>query len=186
MDQDLFTFLAGVVPLSDEIRARLVSILKKETLKKKTFLLREGAICNHIYFIQSGLVRIYYLKDGVEICSGLLKEGGIIISVKSFFERESSNEFIQTLEDSTVEYISYEELEAMYRDFPEFNIIGRKLITSYYVMSEERNYLLRKLTAQEKFQYFQSRFDSLVSRVPRKDIASYLGINLETLSRLGC
>jgi len=185
MNQDLFTFLAGVVPLSDEIRERLVSILKKETFKKKTFLLKEGAICNHIYFIQSGLVRIYYLKDGVEICSGLLNEGGIIISVKSFFERENSNEFIQTLEDTTVEYISYEELEAMYRDFPEFNIIGRKLITSYYVMSEERNYLLRKLTAHEKFQYFQKRFDSLVSRVPRKDIASYLGINLETLSRLG-
>src|SRR5260221_7458631 len=185
MHQDLFSSLNAVFPLSDEIKARLVSILKKETFKKKNFLLKDGMMSNHIYFIQSGLVRIYYLKDGVEICSGLLSEGGIIISVKSFFDRVISNEFIQTLEDTTLEYISYEELESLYRDFPECNIIGKKLITSYYVMREESNYLLRKLTAQEKFQYFQNRFETLVSRVPRKDIASYLGINLETLSRLG-
>src|ERR1700743_605929 len=91
-------FLDKVFPLSDQIRARLNSIIRMETFKKKEFLLREGQTCNHIYFIEKGLIRIYYLKDGLEICSGLLSEGGMAIAVRSFFKREPSDEFIQAIE----------------------------------------------------------------------------------------
>lgn len=182
---DPIDFLNAFHPLSDQLKDRLNSILKKDTFKKKTILLKEGQVCNHIYFIEEGLVRVYYLKDGVEICSGLLCEDGVLISVKSFFNQVPSDEYIQVLEDLTAYYISHRELEDLYRDFPEFNLIARKLITAYYVQSEQRNYLLRRLTAQEKIQYFWNHFGHLVARVPRKDIASYLGVTLETLSRLG-
>src|ERR1700722_4988824 len=182
---NILGFLHAIHLLSDDLRERLQLTLKKEEFKKKTFLLKEGQISNKVYFIEKGLVRVYYVKDGVEICSGLLCEGGVLISVKSFFDRVRSEEYIQALEDLTVYYISYEELEALYLDLPEFNIAARKLITAYYVKSEERNYLLRRHTAQEKISYFQEHFSHLVPRVPRKDIASYLGVALETLSRLG-
>ena len=78
-----------------------------------------------------------------ELCSGLLSEGSLVISVNSFFNRTPSYEFIQAIEDTCVQFITYEELESLYRDFPEFNIIGRKLITAYYIASKDRNYLLR-------------------------------------------
>jgi len=185
MSQELLTFLNTIHPLSNGVQKRLTAVLKSKFFKKKDILLREGQVCNHVYFVQEGLLRVYYLKDGVEICSGLLAEGGVVISVKSFFNRETGDEFIQALEDTSVYYINYDELELLYKDFPEFNIIGRRLITDYYVKSEERNYLLRKQTAHEKFAYFQKNFGHLTARVPRRDIASYLGINLETLSRLG-
>jgi CRP-like cAMP-binding protein len=181
---DIFEFLNEFHPLSTELKERILLILKKDVYKKKAFLLKEGQVSNNIFLIESGLVRIFYLKDGVEICSGLLCERGILISVKSFFDRVPSLEFIQTLEDLTVYHINYQELEALYRDFPEFNIIGRKLITAYYVKSEERNYLLRRQSAQEKFKTFQDLFGHVAARIPRKDIASYLGVTLETLSRL--
>ena len=184
-NEDILEFLNGLYPLSDDIRQRLLLILKQEDFKKKTHLLKEGQISNHVYFIVKGLLRVYYLKEEVEVCSGLLCEGGVVISVKSFFDRVRSDEYIQALEDLTVYYISHDELEALYRDFPEFNIVGRRLITAYYVKSEERNFLLRRQTAQEKIDYFKEHFDHLVPRVPRKDIASYLGVTLETLSRLG-
>src|ERR1700722_9334630 len=184
MNPALLDFLSPIIPLSGDLKLKLNSILKATDFKKKTLLLKEGQVSNNMYFIESGLIRIYYLKEGKEICSGLLCEGGIVTSVKSFFKREKSDEYIEALEDTKVQFITYDELEMLYRDFPEFNIVGRILITEYYVLSEERNYLLRKQTAQEKFQYFLKRFGHLNSRVPRKDIASYLGINLETLSRL--
>jgi CRP-like cAMP-binding protein len=182
---DLLTFLNNFHHLSEELTDRLNILLKKDTYKKKSYLLRVGQTSHKIYFIEKGLVRVFYQKDGIEICSGLLSEGGVLISVKSFFDRVPSTEFIQALEDITVAYISYDELEALYRDFPEFNVIGRKLITAYYVKSEERNYLLRRQTAAEKVKYFEEHFSHLLSRVPRKDIASYLGVTLETLSRTG-
>jgi CRP/FNR family transcriptional regulator, anaerobic regulatory protein len=185
MNQELFAFLNQMYPLSGEIKTRLTSILKCRKFKKKTYLLKEGQFCKHIYFIEKGLVRIYYLKDGVELCSGLLCEGGVVISVNSFFNREASYEYIQAIEDTTVHFISYDELDSLYKDFLEFNVIGRLLTQRYYILSEGRNYLLRKQKANEKFAYFQKELGHLASRVPRKDIASYLGINLETLSRLG-
>jgi CRP/FNR family transcriptional regulator, anaerobic regulatory protein len=185
MDITLFNFLSTIIPISDALSGRLNSIVRNAQFKKKTLLLREGQLSNHIYFIESGLIRLYYLKEGREVCSGLICEGGMVVAVKSFFNREKSDEFIETIEDTRVEFITYDELERLYKDFPEFNIVGRKLITEYYVMSEERNFLLRKQTASGKYQFFQKRFGHLTSGVPRKDIASYLGINLETLSRLG-
>ena len=184
MDIAVLDFLNSILPVSENLKIRLDSILKTAEFKKKTLLLKEGQVSNYIYFIESGLMRIYYIKEDKEICSGLICEGGLAISVKSFFNREKSDEFIETIEDTRAQYISFQELERLYTDFPEFNIVGRRLITQYYVKSEERNFLLRKQTAQEKFQFFQKHFGHLISRVQRKDIASYIGINLETLSRL--
>jgi CRP-like cAMP-binding protein len=185
MSANLLHLLETIGPLSPSLRQRLTETLKTQTFKKKEYLLREGQLAKNIYFIEQGLLRIFYLKDGVELCSGLLNEGTIAISVRSFFTRKPSYEYIQTLEDTQTSYISYDELESLYQEFPEFNIIGRKLITEYYIHSEDRNYLLRKQSAQEKFTFFKENLGHLLPRVPRKDIASYLGITLETLSRMG-
>jgi CRP-like cAMP-binding protein len=180
----VYDLISSIIPLSEEIKSRLDSILKEKTFSKKEFLLREGQVSNHVYFIEKGLVRIYYVRDDLEICSGLLLEGRVMISVESFFNRQKSYEYIQAIEETSVYYISFDELESLYRDFVEFNIVGRKLITEYYLKSEARNYLLRRQTAEEKFLSFQRLFGADTVRIPRKDIASYLGINLETLSRL--
>jgi CRP/FNR family transcriptional regulator, anaerobic regulatory protein len=181
----LLDFLGACTPLSNHLKIRLKSILQHAQYKKKSFLLREGQICNNICFIDRGLVKVFYKKDDLEICSGLVAERGVAVSVVSFFKREVSDEYIQAIEDTEIFFITYNELEALYDDFSEFNIIGRKLITEYYVMSEVRNYILRRHTATEKFNLFNTHFGHLTARVSRKDIASYLGINLETLSRLG-
>jgi CRP-like cAMP-binding protein len=182
---DPLGFLGQFYPLSAAVTERLQLTLKREEFKKKSFLLEEGQVSNRVFFIEKGLLRVYYVKDGVELCSGLLCEGGVVISVASFFNRTRSNEYIQALEDLSAYYISYSELEGLYRELPEFNIVARKLITEYYVRSEERNYMLRRHSAPEKIAWFEENFSHLLGRVPRKDIASYLGVALETLSRLG-
>jgi len=178
------SYLSRYYPIDEEIKDRLASLLKSKTFKKKEFLLTEGKMSNHIYFIEKGLLRIYYVVDGEEICSGLLCEGGLAVSVESFFTRTPSVEYMQAIEELKVHYLSYDELESLYTDFLTFNIVGRKLITEHYVDSEHRNRLLRKQKAKEKYEYFQAKLGHLTGRVPRKDIASYLGMTLETLSRL--
>ncbi|HEY6901098.1 MAG TPA: Crp/Fnr family transcriptional regulator [Puia sp.] len=185
MSTEIFQFLNQFTPLSEGLKDRLQSILKAHTFKKKEFLLRIGEVCSNIYFIEKGLVRVFYTDDeGEEWCSGLLSEGGVCVAVPSFFQRQRSFENIQAIEETTVYYLTYEELEALYRDFPEYNIIGRKLITEYYVRSEERNFWLRKHSAERKYQFFKEKFGDTTARFPVKDIASYLGIQIETLSRL--
>ncbi|MBS1665499.1 MAG: Crp/Fnr family transcriptional regulator [Bacteroidetes bacterium] len=185
MNKEVIRFLSQLTPLSEELENRLNLILKGQTLKKKEFLLRSGEVCSNIYYLEKGLVRVFYTdEEGEQWCSGLLSEGAVCIAVPSFFHRKRSEESIQAIEDTTVYYHSYEELEALYKEFPEYNIIARKLITEYYVLSEERNFWLRKHSAEKKYQFFKERFGDTAGRFPIKDIASYLGIKIETLSRL--
>ena len=113
-----------------------------------------------------------------------MSEGDVIISVKSFYHRTPTQEYIEAIEESTLHYLSYTDLQHIYYNFPEFNLIGRILTERYYVLSEERNYNLRFNSAQERFEILKKNYPEIIKRVPAKYIASYLGITEETLSRI--
>lgn len=186
MVEDLLAYLSKYSPIEESTKSKILSLIKTKTFKKKEYILREGQMCNNMSFIMKGLVRIYYIgNDGEELCSGLLSERDLPVSVESFFNRVPSSEFIQAIEETTLVYITYDELESLYREHVDFKDVGRNLITAHYVQSERRNMSLRKFTAKEKYEWFQEQLGHLASRVPRKDIASYLGMTLETLSRMG-
>ena len=182
--KELFQFLSSIHPLSDPLKQFLFDNLLEIQVPKKHFLLKVGRICHNIYFIQKGLVRCFYIKDDREISSWFMKEGDVIISVDSFFNQTVSYESIQALEDCTLYYINYKDLQDAYNYFPEFNFIGRVLTEKYYMLSEHRLHSLRMQRAFEKYQYLLHHFPHLVQRVPSKSIASYLGITEETLSRI--
>jgi CRP/FNR family transcriptional regulator, anaerobic regulatory protein len=182
--ENVLSALQKIIPFSMELQEALLSTLKSKTFKKKDYLLTEGKVCNHIYFIESGMVRSFYLKDGKEICSWFMKEGDVIISVRSFFSRTPSNEYLQALENTMVHYVHYNELNEIYQRFPEFNIVGRILTEKYYQLSEERLYSMRKQSASERFEFLLKYHPEISQRVPRGHIASYLGVTLETLSRI--
>lgn len=120
-------------------------------------LLKEGQVCNHIYFIEKGFLRSYYINNDKEITGWFMKENDIIISVNIFFKRKPSYEWIQTIEESTLHYIHYDELQKIYKEFIEFNIVGRILTEIYYTLSEERLYAMRSHTAEECLQFLQDK-----------------------------
>lgn len=182
--EEIFAYLNTIHPIQLETKDYLQQNLKALEVLKRTFILKQGHICRYIYFVNSGLLRCFYLRDGKEICSWFMKEGDVIISVESFFNQKESKENIQALEDSSLFFISYDELQFAYENFPDFNSIGRILTEKYYQLCEQRLYSLRMQKAHEKYQFLMRHFPQLVQRVPIKDIASYLGITLETLSRI--
>ncbi|MGC4038413.1 MAG: Crp/Fnr family transcriptional regulator [Chitinophagaceae bacterium] len=182
--EELINYLHSIHPLSEGLREYLFSILRYKTIRRHDYLLRSGQVCRHIYFIQSGLLRCFYTKDNNEICSWFMKEGDVVVSVRSFFTQTESYEWIQALEDCTLHYISYSELIYAYKHFPEFNYTGRALLEKYYCLSEERLYSMRMQTTQQRYDYLLQHSPELFSRVPSKDIATYLGMRAETISRL--
>ena len=113
-----------------------------------------------------------------------MKENDVFISVNSFFNRQPSQEYIETIEESTLCYIHYDELQKMYKDFIEFNVIGRVLTEKYYILCEERLQSIRKQKSEERYQFLLSYHSQILQRAPLKYVASYLGISLETLSRI--
>src|ERR1700733_6852326 len=123
--KELISSLHSIHPLSPSLKRFLQEKLKTRTVDRKGFLLRAGSVNRHIYFIKQGLLRCYYIENDKEVCSKFMKEGDIIVSASSFFRQVESYEFIQALEDSVLWYLCYEELQCMYKYFPEFNIIAR-------------------------------------------------------------
>ena len=183
MDRLLMLF-NSIVPVSEPLRAQLSETLKTLVCPKKHYILKEGQISSHIYFIERGFVRSFYSKDGKEITCWFMKENDIIISVNSFYKRTPSYESIQSLEECVLHYIHYQELQHLYKEFVEFNIIGRILTENYYILSEERLFSMRKQSAEDRFRHLLQNHPEVIQRARLTDIASYLGISLETLSRI--
>lgn len=182
--EQLIQFLDSIHPISDGCKERLLSVLKSKELPRKELLLRAGHICQHIYFIQRGLLRCFYYRNDVEISSWFMREVDVMVSVESFFGQKTSYESIQALEDCELYYISYKELQEIYRQFPEFNFIARVLTEKYYCLSEQRLYSIRMMRASERYEYLLEHHPELLLRVPAKYVASYLGITPEMLSKI--
>lgn len=184
MIENLIARLNGLHPMSEELTQKIMSITRITSHSKKTILLKEGEINNHICMVISGLVRSYYLNEEKEITSRLMDEGFIITSWISFYTRKPGNEFLETIEDTTLACVHYNDIQKLYDEFPEFNIIGRKQVEYSFYMSELRTRMLRKHTAEEKYRFFLENHPNLLQRVALKHVATYLGMNEETLSRV--
>ncbi|WP_020594856.1 Crp/Fnr family transcriptional regulator [Spirosoma panaciterrae] len=180
----LLSLIQSMQPLSDELKAELSQILRCDTFPRKHWLLQPNQVSDRLYFVETGLVRGYYLKDGREVTSWFMREGDFLMSIASFYTRQPTQEYVELLETSTLWSITYLQLQQLYRQFPEFNVVGRLLTEKYYVLSELRTQNLRMQTAPERYQQLLKDFPDIFGRVPLKYIASHLGISPETLSRL--
>jgi CRP/FNR family transcriptional regulator, anaerobic regulatory protein len=180
----LFRYLRSIHPLSESLRDHLEDIVKEKRVARKDYLLRAGQTCGNIYFIEKGLLRSYYVKGPKEISSWFMKEGDICIAVESFLAQKHSHESIQALEDCIVYYISYEELQQIYRDYQEFNSIGRTLIERCYLLSVQRVTAMWMQKAHDRYGWLTKHFPDLSQRVPAKYLASFLGITEGMLSNI--
>jgi CRP-like cAMP-binding protein len=113
-----------------------------------------------------------------------MKEGDVIVSIESFFEQKESYESIQALEDCTLYYIEYTELQNIYRQFPEFNFIGRVLTEKYYKLWAQQLHGLRMQPAADRYKWLLQNHPELILRVHAKYLASWLGITEVMLSKI--
>lgn len=184
MLQDFISYIQTIYPVSEGLRDDLLQRTEILELPRRTHLIREGQRADYVWMVLGGLLRAYYIKDGLEICSSFLQEQHLIVSVNSFYNRQPGYEFIETLEETVVARIHYDALQELYKKHLEFNYIVRVLTERYTMLSEERLFLLRKQTAEDRYLHLLNHDPELLQRVPLKYIASYLGMNLETLSRI--
>jgi len=182
--EQLLDFLSSVHPMSTALRSRLTQILQCRQLDKKEYLLKAGQVCRNIYFIQGGLVRCYYLKDEAEVCTWFMKEGDVVISIQSFYTQTPGHEYIQALEPTEAHYISFDQLQQIFIEYPEFNVTGRIVTQIYHQHWAHQLFAIRMQTAQERYQWLMRHHAELIARVPAKYLATYLDIAEVTLSKI--
>lgn len=179
----LFNLLESINPLSEGLRTYLNMNVESKPVKRKEFLLRKTQVSSNIYFIESGLFRCFYEIDNKTISSWFMFESDMIVSVNSFFRQIPSYENIQALEDSLVHFISYDKLQYIYKEYPEFNIHGRRLTEMYYMKCDERLFAMRTKTTAERFEFLVKHHSDYLLRIPSKYLATYLGMQESTFSR---
>jgi len=176
--------LNSIAILSEGLQGQIKSFLTEETFPGKSILLKAGQVSRRIYFIKKGFVRAFYYKGNSEYTSWFMGDGDIIVSVYSFFSGKPSFENIEVLEDSTLQSINWDQLQYLYKNFPEFNLVGRIITEQYYIRSEERAISLQTLAAKQRYDKLLSEYPGILQRASLGQIASYIGIKQETLSRI--
>jgi len=166
-------------------QAHFVGMLKPKTVKRKEMLLQEGEVCRHSTFVTQGCLRSYNLdKNGLEHVLSFAPPGWWIADMYSFIAQKPGILYIEALEPSAVLLLSKEDQERLYVDIPKFERFFRIIIENSLVSSQQR--LLDKLSlpAQERYKAFCQKYPTLVNCLPRKQIASYIGVTPEFFSKM--
>jgi CRP/FNR family transcriptional regulator, anaerobic regulatory protein len=173
-----------IYPLNEATAQRLTSIFTIHTINKHTIILQQNKLCNDMYFILKGIIRSYTIIDGNEVTCRLLSEGNFVTSYASYYKREASNEFLECYEDSIIAKATYQDIQQLYLDFPEFNYTARVFTEQAFYQADEQAIALRKTSAEMRVQHFLDKNLNLLNRVASRHIASFLGMTEETFSRI--
>jgi len=187
--EELLSFLNGISsaegwPLPAGCLEYLRKTIKKRSLKCKEKLLEPGQVCKNLYFIKKGLLKCFYMVGKKEVSDWFFGETETVVSIDSFYDQVASKDFIQALEDCELFYITYDELQYLYRTYIEFNVIGRILTNKYLRLWHQQAKNIRMLTAKQRYSFLLKNQPELINRVLVKDLASYLDMAEATLSRM--
>ncbi|QEC41553.1 Crp/Fnr family transcriptional regulator [Pseudobacter ginsenosidimutans] len=153
-------------------------------LKKHELLHKSGEICPYVYFVIKGILRGYIIDNKKNITTWITSENQLVSSIRGFLLQQPTAENIEALEDCHLLALLHSDLENAYEQFVEFNIVGRKINEFYYTFAEDRAFICRLSNATDRYNYFMQNHSHLVNRISLSYIASYLGISIETLSRI--
>jgi CRP-like cAMP-binding protein len=182
--QPLISVLNHFHPLEDKVIQYFNKNVSPVSVKRGDMLLEAGDRCNHIYFIKQGVLRGFMYEGKKEITTWLSSENELVTSIFSFGFELPAIENIEAIENCDLLSIPNEAVDTVYKKYPGFNITGRKLLEEYYRDAEKRAFIARLSSAETKYTFFLENYSHLSNRVQLGYIASFLGITLETLSRV--
>lgn len=153
---------------------------------KSYLLLKQGKPCKHLWFLEKGAVRYFYTsEEGKESNVWFALDNDIVTDAPSFVNQTPSLESIQLLEDSELYAIDYNNLQNLLQKHHSFALWYIKLVEKYYVLQiEDRISDLQFLSAKQRYEKLLTQFSDITNRVSLGNIASYLNITQETLSRI--
>ncbi|WBM74909.1 Crp/Fnr family transcriptional regulator [Saprospira grandis] len=170
-------------PASDLARLKEEFVEKK--LPKGELLLPMGKVCRSLFFIEEGLARSFYYGDsGTDVSLWFFREGEFLTNSESFFQQKPSIYNIELLEDARLYEISHQRLEQLFEELHLIERFGRLLAIEMLGEMIQRWHAMQFKSAKERYDFMLERYPDLFQRLRLGDIASFLGIRPETLSRI--
>ena len=173
------------LPLDEEEIQALTSRLTERKIKRRQFLLHEGDVCKYFTYVQSGCFKIYGVDDkGIEHNLAFAAEDDWISDIGSLHKEQPSKLFIEAVEQSVVLQLSKGDLWYLYSNHPKFDRNFRVIIEDRYIELQNRLLQMFSSTALGRYENFIDQYPHLANRLPNTQIASYLGVTPEFLSKI--
>ena len=182
--EKLFSHFSQYIRLSPALRADLADKVAVVHFRKGDTVHDMGRVCRESFFIQQGLLRTYYLKDGKEISEYFSAEEEWVNSPRSFMRQQPGIYSIDALEATVAYRLKVTDLMYLFDHYPEMERYARLSMGSLFGHLIERITSLRFTSATEKYEHFCQVYAGMHHRIPLSMVASYLGITQETLSRI--
>jgi CRP-like cAMP-binding protein len=183
MNTGLEEFITKYVKLSEAELSDITSKFKSRLVKKNSYLLKEGETCKDLVFVQKGCLRLYYLKDDIEVSVWFAFQQSSAIEIYSFISENPSNYFLQAIEDSEVLCLSKTELNKLYRYQPKMQEMMRNFWEDVILNLISRFTALQTDSAEKRYLDLLSK-PGYLNSIPQKYLASFIGITPTSLSRI--
>jgi CRP-like cAMP-binding protein len=183
MQHPFLQFICQYSSISEAEWKQITTCLTRKEVKKGESILREGEICHHLYFLESGLLRFFIVRDGNDITKFFTDIPYCFTSQKSFNTQKPASENIETLEDSIVWQMTHQDAIELLK-IPSWSEFVRKLVQEVQEFTEEILEEIQTETAENRYRNMLEEANPLLQRVPLKHLASYFGIAPQSLSRI--
>lgn len=181
----LFAHFNSSFPLNDQEKEELTILFSERKIKRRGFILQDGDVCKYFTFVVSGCFKMYAVdSNGKEHNLEFAAENSWITNLSSFYAEQPGGVFIEAIEPSTILQIKRADLIYLYGNYPKFNSSFRIVIERKYIELQNRVLQNISATADERYLYFLQQYPGLANRLPSTQIASYLGITSEFLSKI--
>lgn len=174
-----------ISPLSKEAwEAIKAAWTVEQTLQRNDFFIQPGQIGGHLYFVQKGTIKYYYLHQGEEICIGFAYPKTVVVAYPSFIKNIATKYYMQAISPCELVGISRQDFYAIVNEHPSMERCWRMLTEEALLGKIERELEMLTFTPEERFKRLFERSPHLFQLIPQKYIASYLRMKPETLSRI--
>ena len=173
------------IHLSAEEKEHFIALLQPKVYKRKQFILEEGQICKNSIFVIKGCLRGFTVdQSGFEHVLNFAPAGWWIADMYSLLTQKPGILNIEPLEDTEVLLLSKVRQEKLYLEIPQFERFFRIITENSLVAYQQRLIDNLSLTAEERYHNFCKRYPTLINTLPKKQIASYIGVTPEFFSRM--
>ncbi len=184
-EQVFVRFLREYTPLSDEDICRAAPLWHEKRYAKNAFFNSRMNVCTSLGYVLEGVFRVYYLDEkGEEINIFFFAEHQFCVSFKSFTTQTPCQYYVEALSDALVLEISFADLQELYRTSHGWERFGRRFAEDCFTVSQLRTESFLFQTPEERYLSFQAVYPNLALRISLSHIASFLGIQLPSLSRI--
>lgn len=180
-----FLFAEQFVQFADTEKEVIQHALHYINVPKSHRLVQLGQASNHIYFVLSGCLRLYYLTDeGKDITGFVFTENMLAGSLESFLSQAPSNQVLETIEASELLALNHSALEQLYQKVPAFNIFIRKVLEMRMAHAQKLVASLIIHKPEERYTAYKDLHPQLEQRIPQHMLSTFMGITPVSLSRI--